>query len=66
MTDCAEPDCDRQGAVRLHVPWDENSVVCTAHARVAARQDGVVAEPLEGREEEWPEGSEERNDAQSQ
>jgi hypothetical protein len=54
MTDCAESDCDRRAAVRLHVPWADNRVVCTAHARVAARQDGVVAEPLDGAEEEWP------------
>jgi len=57
MTDCTEDDCDRRAAVRLHVPWAENRAVCTAHARVAARQDGVVAEPLDGTEEEWPDGS---------
>lgn len=54
MVDCSEGDCDRRGAVRLHVPWADNRIVCTAHARVAARQDGVVAEPLDGAEEEWP------------
>jgi len=54
MTDCAEDDCDRRAAVRLHIPWAENREVCTAHARVGARQDGVVAEPLESAEEEWP------------
>ncbi len=26
----------------------KTDVVCTGHARVLARQDGVVAEPLEG------------------
>lgn len=57
MVDCSEGDCDRRGAVRLHVPWADNRIVCTAHARVAARQDGVVAEPLDDTESEWPEGS---------
>jgi hypothetical protein len=46
--ECAEGDCENEAAVRLHIPWDENRVVCTAHARVLARQDGVVAEPQEG------------------
>ncbi len=46
--ECAEDDCENEAAVRLHIPWDENRVVCTGHARVLARQDGVVAEPLEG------------------
>ncbi|WP_175424134.1 hypothetical protein [Haladaptatus sp. W1] len=46
--ECAENDCENEGAVRLHIPWAENRVVCTSHARVLARQDGVVAEPLEG------------------
>jgi hypothetical protein len=51
---CAEPDCDREAAVRLRIPWDADREVCTAHARGMATQDGVVAEPIEGREEEWP------------
>ncbi|EFW92838.1 hypothetical protein ZOD2009_08209 [Haladaptatus paucihalophilus DX253] len=46
--ECAENDCENEAAVRLHIPWAENRVVCTSHARVLARQDGVVAEPLEG------------------
>jgi hypothetical protein len=49
---CAEEGCDRPAAVRLHIPWDENREVCTAHARVLAQQDGIVAEPLED-VEEW-------------
>ncbi|WP_227354718.1 hypothetical protein [Haladaptatus salinisoli] len=49
--ECAENDCENEAAVRLHVPWAENREVCTAHARVLARQDGVVAEPLE--DVEW-------------
>jgi hypothetical protein len=52
VPDCAVADCENEAAVRLHVPWAENRVVCTAHARVSARQDGVVAEPLEGAD--WP------------
>ena len=54
MTQCAEPGCDREAAVRLHVPWAENRDVCVAHARSAVQQDGVVAEPIEGKESEWP------------
>lgn len=50
MVECAEDRCEKAAAVRLHVPWDENRDVCAAHARVLARQDGVVAEPLEGAE----------------
>lgn len=53
MAECAEADCDAEAAVRLHVPWDANRAVCTAHARVLAQQDGVVAEPLEDAAEDW-------------
>ena len=52
--ECAEDDCSDSAAVRLHVPWAENREVCAAHARVLAQQDGVVAEPLTGRDDEWP------------
>lgn len=48
---CAEDGCSRTAAVRLHVPWGDNREVCTAHARVLARKDGVVAEVLDGIEE---------------
>lgn len=51
---CAEPDCDREAAVRLSVPWDADRTVCPACARGFVQQDGVVAEPLEGREDAWP------------
>ena len=51
--ECAEDDCSDPAAVRLHVPWAENREVCAAHARVLARQDGVVADPLAGRDDEW-------------
>ncbi|MFB6171159.1 MAG: hypothetical protein ABEJ23_01400 [Haloarculaceae archaeon] len=47
MVECAEAGCERVAAVRLHVPWDANREVCTAHARVLAQQDGVVAEPID-------------------
>lgn len=52
--ECEEAECEERAAVRLHIPWDENREVCTAHARGVARKDGVVAEPLEGTESEWP------------
>lgn len=44
--DCSEPDCDSAAAIRLHVPWADDRVVCAPHARSIAQQDGVVAEPL--------------------
>ena len=50
--ECAEADCDRPAAVRLHIPWDENSDVCAAHARSLAQREGVVAEPLVD-DDEW-------------
>jgi hypothetical protein len=53
MAACAEANCERQAAVRLHIPWDANREVCTAHARALVQQEGVVAEPLEGAAEDW-------------
>lgn len=53
MTTCAETECEEPAAVRLHVPWDANREVCTAHARALVQQEGVVAEPLEDAAEEW-------------
>ncbi|WP_165874880.1 hypothetical protein [Natrarchaeobius oligotrophus] len=44
--DCSEDDCGRSAVVELHIPWDDNRLVCAAHARVLGRQDGVVADPL--------------------
>lgn len=52
--ECEEAGCDARAAVRLHIPWDENREVCAAHARGVARKDGVVAEPLEDADGEWP------------
>lgn len=43
---CSEPDCERPVAVELHIPWDDNRLVCAAHARVIGRRDGIVADPL--------------------
>jgi hypothetical protein len=43
--ECSEDDCTRPACVELHIPWDENRVVCAAHARVLGRRDGVVADP---------------------
>lgn len=45
--ECTENGCENEAAVRLHIPWADNRLVCTGHARVLVRQDGVVAEPLE-------------------
>jgi hypothetical protein len=50
MRACSEEDCDREAAVRLYVPWDENRDVCAAHARVLAQRDGVVAMALDDAE----------------
>lgn len=51
---CFEPDCDREAAVWLSIPWDDNRVVCPACARGIAQQDGVVAKPLDERDDAWP------------
>lgn len=56
-TECTQPGCERTAAVELHIPWDENRVVCAAHARVEARQDGVVAEALDSADGELPDGA---------
>lgn len=52
--ECTEDDCSEPAAVRLHIPWAENRVVCTGHARVYAQQDGIVADPLEAADDELP------------
>jgi hypothetical protein len=51
---CAEPECRREAAVRLHVPWEADRNVCPACARALSQQDGVVAEPMAERADEWP------------
>jgi len=50
--ECTEEGCGREATVELHIPWTENRRVCAPHARVIARQDGVVADPLE--DVDWP------------
>lgn len=50
---CTEDDCDTVAAVRLYIPWAEDRAVCTAHARVLAQQDGVVAVPLDDAADDW-------------
>jgi hypothetical protein len=54
MAECTEPDCAEEAVVELHIPWSENRVVCAGHARTIARQDGVVADPIDGKEDAWP------------
>lgn len=54
MPRCAEDECDRPAAVRVHVPWAADRDVCAAHARTIASKDGVVAEPLDDAGEEFP------------
>ncbi|WP_202932642.1 hypothetical protein [Halorussus salinus] len=51
--ECTETDCASTATVRLHVPWADDRVVCAAHARVLARRDGVVADPIAD-DDEWP------------
>jgi len=51
---CSEDDCEEPATVELHIPWAENRLVCAGHARVVARQDGVVADPLDDSDDVWP------------
>lgn len=52
--ECDADGCERSGAVRLYVPWAETRTMCPAHARALAQQEGVVAEPIAGTDEQWP------------
>lgn len=54
MPTCEAEDCTRPAAVELYIPWKDNMTVCPGHARTLSRQDGVVADPLEGHDDEWP------------
>lgn len=54
MPTCSEDDCDREAAVMVYVPWAEDRPVCAAHGRALVQQDGVVADPLEESDAEWP------------
>jgi len=56
---CEEADCDREAAFELHVPWTDNEYVCPGHARVRAREDGVVADALADAGDILPEGASE-------
>lgn len=51
---CAESGCSGEPAVRLSIPWDADRTVCPACARAAVQQDGVVADPIEDRDDAWP------------
>lgn len=53
MDACSETDCDREAAVRVHVPWAVDRDVCAAHARALVQRDGVVATPLDGAADAW-------------
>jgi len=54
MGECAEEGCEAEAVVELHIPWAENREVCAGHARVIARQDGVVADPIGDADDAWP------------
>lgn len=60
--ECAEDGCEETATFELHIPWAENRYVCSAHARVQSRQDGVVADALDDAEEELPEGASHRDE----
>lgn len=55
--ECIEEGCGDEAAFELLIPWKENEHVCPGHARVRARQDGVVADALEDADDELPEGA---------
>lgn len=44
---CAESDCGQPVAVRLHIPGEENRLVCIDHGRARAQEAGVVGELLD-------------------
>lgn len=52
--ECTEDGCEEPAAFELHLPRAENRVVCPGHARVLARRDGVVADPLDDADERLP------------
>lgn len=58
--ECTQEGCAEEATFELHIPWTDNRVVCAAHARVEGRKDGVVADPLEGADEELPGGAADR------
>jgi hypothetical protein len=58
---CAEDGCESTVSFELHIPWKENEYVCAGHARVRARQDGVVADALDTADDSMPEGAANRD-----
>jgi hypothetical protein len=54
MPVCEAEGCEREAAVELYIPWRENQLVCPAHARTLSRKDGIVPNPMDGHEDEWP------------
>ncbi len=59
---CQVGDCDDEAVFELHIPWGDNEVVCAGHARVKARQDGVVADPLSAADDALPRGASHRDE----
>jgi hypothetical protein len=55
--ECTQEGCDRPATFELLIPWTENRVVCSAHARVEARKDGIVADALDTAGDRLPEGA---------
>lgn len=55
--ECEEAGCTSTAAFELHVPWAANRYVCPGHARVAVRQEGVVADAIEAADESLPDGA---------
>lgn len=55
--ECANEGCTQEATFELHIPWKDNEFVCADHARTQGRQDGVVADPLEGSEDHLPDGA---------
>lgn len=58
--DCEVTGCEEAASVELDIPWTDNELVCAGHARVRARRDGVVANPLESADEALPGGASDR------
>jgi hypothetical protein len=59
---CAEEGCESTATFELHIPWTENEYVCAGHARVRARQDGVVADALDTADDSMPQGAANRDE----
>lgn len=55
--ECTQEGCEERATFELHIPWDENRVVCSGHARVEARQDGIVADALDDATDDLPDGA---------